>query len=270
MTSARMPVLDLDPIEETALLQVVWRAVETASPTAEPWDPFAQAVVAQAGGAALIARFTTGPDLYRRLHVAAVRVADGRLRAWGAEGEDRRQVVLLASGLDGRMAREVFSQGTSVFAVDRPRILDLYRRLSPPGMACPVPVPGNLVRPAEVLAALRAAGWRADRPTAFVAEGVMEFLGGAAMARLLGECAGAAAPGSLLLVQSLDPALVDRARAIGDTAFPWRRLPDPLSAFAHLPVEDVQTLSVTPQPGVGEIEADREPEPLTHVLALPL
>ena len=93
-----------------------------------------------------------------------------------------RQVVILAAGLDSRAYRLDWPDGTVVYEIDLPKVLDYKAETLASHGATPVadrrPVPVDLRH--DWPQALRDAGFDATRPTAWLAEGLLPFLPAAA------------------------------------------------------------------------------------------
>jgi methyltransferase (TIGR00027 family) len=99
-----------------------------------------------------------------------------------ASGAGIRQVVILAAGLDSRAYRLALPGGTVVYEIDLPKVLEYKAETLAGHGAAPIadrrPVPVDLRH--DWPQALRDAGFDADRPTAWLAEGLLPFLPGAA------------------------------------------------------------------------------------------
>lgn len=178
-------------------------------------DPFAEALVAAVGidfftrwaGGDLDAADVDVPGIpwgigpLTDLMVARTRFIDAFLTDAVTAGT--AQVVLLASGLDARGYRMTWPAGTTVFEIDQPAVLEfkaatLARLGARPAVELRQ-VGVDLRR--DWPAALRAAGLDPDRPTAWVAEGLLAFLPPDAQDRLLDDVTALSAPGSRLLTE---------------------------------------------------------------------
>lgn len=93
-----------------------------------------------------------------------------------------RQVVILAAGLDSRAYRLDWPTGTVVFEIDLPKVLEYKAETLAGHGAAPAvdrrPVPVDLRH--DWPQALRDTGFDTTRPTAWLAEGLLPFLPGAA------------------------------------------------------------------------------------------
>jgi methyltransferase (TIGR00027 family) len=126
-----------------------------------------------------------------------------------------RQVVILASGLDARAYRLPWPAGTTVYEIDQPQVIEFKSRALAEMGAQP-----TAHRRAVAIdlrddwpAALRAAGFDPDQPTAWSAEGLLGYLPPEAQDRLLDTLTALSAEGSRIATESMprrDPAL--RAR----------------------------------------------------------
>ncbi|NLU66085.1 SAM-dependent methyltransferase [Streptomyces sp. HNM0574] len=131
------------------------------------------------------------------------RAFDDHLRE--AVGHGITQVVLLAPGLDARPFRLRWPSGTVCFELDRPAVLDFkLRTLAERGAR-----PGCTHRPVRAglredwADALEAAGFERDRPTVWVAEGLLPCLPGEAEERLFARIGALSAPGSRIAVEQV-------------------------------------------------------------------
>lgn len=118
-----------------------------------------------------------------------------------------KQVVLLAAGLDSRAYRLPWADGTVVYELDRPRVLEFKRET----MARHGEVPTAERREVAIdlredwPAALRAAGFDPSEPSAWIAEGLLIYLPAAAQERLFAGIDGLAAPGSFVGIEEATP-----------------------------------------------------------------
>jgi len=128
-----------------------------------------------------------------------------------------RQIVILAAGLDSRAYRLRWADGTVIFEVDQPKVLEFKREvLSRHGDA-------STAQRREVAvdlranwpAALRANGFQPAEPSAWLAEGLLIYLPAAAQAELFTGIDSLAAPGSHVAVEEgepMDSAALEAAR----------------------------------------------------------
>ncbi|OMB94317.1 SAM-dependent methyltransferase [Mycobacterium sp. NS-7484] len=129
-----------------------------------------------------------------------------------------RQAVILASGLDSRAYRLPWPDGTVVYEIDQPEVIEFKTRtLADLGAA---PTAERRTVPIDLRddwpSALRAAGFDPDVPTAWCAEGLLIYLPPEAQDRLFDNIAALSAPGSAVAtefvpgIKDFDP---DKARA---------------------------------------------------------
>jgi methyltransferase (TIGR00027 family) len=182
----------------TATMVAAARAVATKSADPLINDPFAEPLVR-----------AVGVDFFTRLASGELDVADidgdaasglQRLVDWmavrtryfdefftEAAGAGIRQVVILASGLDSRAYRLAWPAGTTVFEVDQPQVIEFKTKTLSDLGAKPVAerrTVGIDLRE-DWPAALRQAGFQPDRPTAWLAEGLLRYLPPDAQDRML-------------------------------------------------------------------------------------
>jgi methyltransferase (TIGR00027 family) len=150
-----------------------------------------------------------------------------------------RQVVILAAGLDARAWRLPWPDGTTVYELDQPRVLDFkVSTLAEHGAepACNrVGVPVDLRQ--DWPTALQQAGFDASSPSAWLAEGLMMYLPAAAEELLFSRVHGLTATGSRIAVEALGPNFADpetrarqrermeRVQALMAKADPGRQVP---------------------------------------------
>ncbi|MFD0636159.1 SAM-dependent methyltransferase [Catenulispora yoronensis] len=187
-------------MSRTALAVARVRAFETAQPEPLFTDPYAQVFIEASG----IPMDVAGPasPLAKRLVAQGIlrtRHYDEQLMAAGVD-----QVVLLAAGLDARAFRLPWPEGTRVFELDLPPILAFKDRVLAEHGARPhcerIVLPLDLVDP-DWPNRLRAAGFDAARPSAWLAEGLLVYLDADQAAGLLGAVGELAAPGSILMLE---------------------------------------------------------------------
>lgn len=114
-----------------------------------------------------------------------------------------RQAIILASGLDARAYRLPWPAGTVVFELDQPEVIGAKSA----AMTDLGAVPSCDRRTVAIdlrddwPAALRAAGFDADAPTAWIAEGLLAYLPPEAQDRLFDDITSLSAPGSRLATE---------------------------------------------------------------------
>ncbi|WP_055405843.1 class I SAM-dependent methyltransferase [Mycobacterium sp. UM_11] len=175
----------------TALGVAAARAAETASEDPLINDPFAQVFVDAAGEgmwsiyadpAALAKAVELEPEVGSRIQLMidfmATRTAFFDEFFLGAADAGVRQVVILAAGLDARTWRLPWPDGTVVYELDQPKVLEFKSNTLREHGAEPK---AQLVNVAIDLrqdwpTALREAGFEPSRPAAWSAEGLVRYL----------------------------------------------------------------------------------------------
>lgn len=197
----------------TALGVAASRAVETAGTNPLIRDDFARVLVSSAGPAwARLAdpelEWLDGDQHGRRAHRVGIDYQAVRTHFFdayfdSAVGAGIRQVVILAAGLDSRAYRLNWSDGTAVYEVDQPKVLeyktDILREHGATPTASRRPVPVDLRD--DWPAALTAAGFDRTQPTAWLAEGLLPYLPSDAQDRLFEMLTALSAPGSQIAVE---------------------------------------------------------------------
>ncbi|MDT5349639.1 MAG: hypothetical protein QOH91_2926 [Mycobacterium sp.] len=137
-----------------------------------------------------------------------------------------RQAVILAAGLDTRAYRLAWPDGTVIFEVDQPRVIEFKTRTlaglgaTPTGDHRAVGIDLRDDWPT----ALRDSGFDTTQPTAWSAEGLLAYLPPDAQDRLFDNITGLSAPGSRLgtgYVANIRDRIEKRGREISER---WRRL----------------------------------------------
>lgn len=228
----------------TATMVAAARAMATRADNALINDPFAEPLV-RAVGVELLSRLASGEvnpaDLDDKDHPgrsagAMARMADNmavRTKFFDEFFVDAtqagiRQAVILASGLDSRAYRLPWPDGTVVYEIDQPQVIEFKTRTlaelgaSPTADRRPVAIDLREDWPT----ALRASGFDPAKPTAWSAEGLLGYLPPDAQDRLLDTVTELSAPGSRFATESVsnvDPAdrekMKERMQAISER---WR------------------------------------------------
>lgn len=197
----------------TALGVAAARAAETESDDPLIRDPFARVFVDAAGEGvwsiyadpALLAKAVAiEPDVQHRLQLMvdfmATRTAFFDEFFLGAAESGVRQVVILASGLDARSWRLPWPDGTVVYELDQPKVLQFKNETLREHGANPT---ARLVNIAVDLRqdwpkALQDAGFDPSQPSAWSAEGLIRYLPAQAQDLLFERILSLSAPGSWL------------------------------------------------------------------------
>jgi methyltransferase (TIGR00027 family) len=216
----------------TALGVAAARAAETESENPLINDPFARVFVNAAGDGmwsiyadpALLAKAVDlEPDIRARMRLMidfmATRTAFFDEFFLGAADSGVRQVVILAAGLDARAWRLPWPDGTVVYELDQPKVLEFKTNTLREHGAHPtarlVNVPIDLRQ--DWPKALQEAGFDASAPVAWSAEGLVRYLPAPAQDLLFERMHALSAPGSWLASNVpgagfTDPDLVRRQR----------------------------------------------------------
>jgi methyltransferase (TIGR00027 family) len=199
----------------TATMVAAARAVASKAEKPLISDPFAEPLV-QAVGIEFFARWVNGDVTAADVDVAEEawglqRMADlmsARTRYFDAFFADAtaagiRQAVVLASGLDARGYRLPWPDGTTVFEIDQPLVIE-FKKTTLEGLGVRPSVELRAV-PIDLRhdwpTALREAGFDAAQPSAWIAEGLLAFLPPDAQDRLLDNITELSAPGSRLAAE---------------------------------------------------------------------
>jgi len=197
-------------------------------------DPWAEPLVTAVGVdhfSAILAGDAPGDgsDVQRMAHGMAVRTRYFDDFLSDATSAGIRQAVILASGLDARAYRLMWPADTVVFDVDQAGVID-FKVATLTGLGAE---PTAEVRNVGVdlrddwPAALRANGFNAGKPTAWIAEGLLIYLPPDAQDRLFDHISALSRPGSRLATEFM-PTMDAFAGASGDNDEPggdrWRRL----------------------------------------------
>jgi len=122
-----------------------------------------------------------------------------------------RQAVILAAGLDARSWRLRWPDGTTVYELDQPRVLEFKSSTLAEHGAKPtcnrVAVPVDLRH--DWPTALQQAGFDPSAPSAWSAEGLMPYLPAAAQELLFDRVHGLTVAGSRVAVEALGPKFLD-------------------------------------------------------------
>jgi methyltransferase (TIGR00027 family) len=193
----------------TALLVNGWRAIHAVSPQPLVRDEYAKYFIAASADpylTGLLANPPTSEDAtaFPRLYGVQTRFFDDFFR-FAAHHAGIRQAVIVAAGLDSRAYRLEWPSGTTVFEVDQPKVLEFKARVLSEHGAEPnahrIEVAADLRE--DWLTALKAAGFDAQRPSAWSVEGLLAYLTGEAQDALFTRIDELSAPGSQVAVGAL-------------------------------------------------------------------
>ncbi len=202
-------------VGSTALFVATARALEAQKPDPLAVDPFAEMFCRAVGGPAADVLDGKNPD--HQLKTAEfgenfVNFQGARTRFFDnyflqAAEAGVRQVVILAAGLDSRAYRLAWPDGTTIFELDRPQVLDFKREVLAEQGATP-----NAERREIAIdlredwpQALRDSGFDASEPSAWIAEGLLIYLPAAAQQQLFAGIDALASAGSYVAVEDGAP-----------------------------------------------------------------
>ena len=203
----------LSSVGAAATAVAAQRAIATNSENPLIADPYAEPLV-EALGADYFIRFARGEmaadggdlsDVRAMVDSIALRTRYFDDFFLDAVNSGIRQAVILVSGLDTRAYRLSWPAGATVFEIDQPAVIGFKTRT----LARLGAVPPEPHRPLAVdlrddwPAALRAAGFDADVPTAWIAEGLLIYLPPDAQDQLLDNVDVLSAPGSRIATEDL-------------------------------------------------------------------
>ncbi|OBH08675.1 class I SAM-dependent methyltransferase [Mycobacterium sp. E3247] len=205
----------------TATMVAAGRAMATRDPRGLIHDPFAEPLV-RAVGVDFFTKMMDGElDLDAIENASLVRVqamVDGmavRTKYFDdyfvkATAHGIRQVVILASGLDSRAYRLPWPDGTVVYEIDQPRVIE-FKTTTLAGIGAE-PTATRRTVPIDLRAdwpaALKAAGFDTTAPTAWLAEGLLIYLPPEAQDRLFDNITALSVPGSTIATEFV-PGIVD-------------------------------------------------------------
>jgi methyltransferase (TIGR00027 family) len=209
-------------VGSTALFVAAARALEAQKPDPVAIDLYAEVFCRAVGGEWADLLDGGAPDHplktefgehFVNFQGVRTRYFDTYFRTAAAAGV--RQIVLLAAGLDSRGYRLPWPDGTVVFELDQPRVLEFKRET----LAAHGDAPTAERREVAVdlrndwPQALRDNGFDASRPSAFIAEGLLIYLPATAQHQLFAGIVSLAAPGSHLAVEEAVPLDADTFEA---------------------------------------------------------
>lgn len=241
-----------ESVGATALGVAAARAAETRSDAPLISDPFAQVFLDAVGDG--VWNWHSAPELPRELIEAepelplqmqamvgymASRTAFFDRFFLDATRGGTQQAVILAAGLDARAWRLPWPDGTTVYELDQPRVLEFKASTLAEHGAQPacnrIAVPVDLRQ--DWPEALQQAGFDPSKPSVWSAEGLMPYLPAAAQELLFERVQGLTASGSRVAVEALGPKFLDpesrakrrarmeRIRALMAEVDPQREIP---------------------------------------------
>jgi methyltransferase (TIGR00027 family) len=212
-------------VGSTALFVAASRALEAHKPQPLAVDPYAEVFCRAVGGEWADVVDGGAPEhvLHTEFGAQFVNFQGARTRYFDQYFGDVvaagvHQIVLLAAGLDSRAYRLPWQDGTVVYELDQPRVLEFKRQVlaghgdTPTALRREVPVDLRDDWPA----ALTAAGFDPARPSAWIAEGLLIYLPATAQETLFSGIDALTAPGSWVAVEESAPMPADAFAAKRD------------------------------------------------------
>jgi methyltransferase (TIGR00027 family) len=209
-------------VGSTALFVATARALEAQKPDPAAIDPYAHVFCRAAGGDWADVLDGRAPDhplktefgtYFVDFQAVRTRYFDSYFEAAAAVGV--RQIVILAAGLDSRAYRLSWPDGTVVFELDQPQVLEFKRD----ALAAHGGRPAAERREVAVdlrndwPQALRDSGFDPSKPSAWIAEGLLIYLPATAQRELFAGIDSLAAPGSHLALEESAPLAADTFEA---------------------------------------------------------
>jgi methyltransferase (TIGR00027 family) len=235
----------------TAVMVAAARARETDSPAPLIRDPFARILVegAEAGGwqkfldPGMQDRIATAdPEaaavFANMLSYQAVRTHFFDNFFTTAVAAGIRQVVILASGLDSRAYRLSWPQGTVVYEIDQPMVLEYKAAILGKHGAVPTAERREVAIDLrqDWPAALQTAGFDPARPTAWLAEGLLMYLPADAQDRLFEQISELSAPGSRVSAEAVRHHDEERRAQMRER---WEKMADDLEIERTVDIADL-------------------------------
>ncbi len=202
-------------VGSTALFVATARALEAQKPDPLAVDPYAEIFCRAVGGPAADVLDGKVPDHplktadfgehFVNFQGARTRYFDEYFRRAADAGV--RQVVILAAGLDSRAYRLDWPDGTTIFELDRPQVLDFKREVLTEHGAQPRAERREIAVDLreDWPQALRDSGFDAATPSAWIVEGLLIYLPAAAQEQLFTGIDCLASPGSHVAVEDGAP-----------------------------------------------------------------
>lgn len=205
----------------TATLVASGRAMATKDPRGLIDDPFADPLVRAVGvdffikmmdGELDLADFDNSSPARAQAMIDGIAVRTKYFDDYFADATNRgiRQAVILASGLDARAFRLPWPEGTVVYELDQPKVIE-FKTTTLAGIGAK-PTATRRTIPIDLRGdwptALQAAGLDSTAPTAWLAEGLLIYLPPEAQDRLFDNITALSAPRSTIATEFV-PGIVD-------------------------------------------------------------
>ncbi|CQD06594.1 methyltransferase, putative, family protein [Mycobacterium europaeum] len=198
----------------TATAVAAQRAIASQGPRPLLNDPFADPLVRAVGSEVFVKLLdneidrSDDPLLNRRAVNEQITVRTRYFDDFFMQATEAgiRQAVILASGLDTRAYRLPWPAGTLVYEIDQPDVIEFKTRVLADLGAAPAAERRTVAIDlrGDWPAALVGAGFDADAPTAWSAEGLLVYLPPEAQDRLFDNIVALSAPGSRIATEHMD------------------------------------------------------------------
>ena len=210
-------------VGSTALFVATARALEAQKPDPLAVDPYAELFCRAVGGRYADVLDGKAPDHelksddfgrhFVNFQGARTRYFDAYFRRVAEAGV--RQVVILAAGLDSRAYRLDWADGTTIFELDQPQVLEFKREVLEAHGAQPRAARREIAIDLreDWPQALRDNGFDATQPSAWIAEGLLIYLPAAAQEQLFTGIDSLSCPGSHVAVEDGAPHDADQYAA---------------------------------------------------------
>lgn len=199
----------------TAVMVAAARALEAAKPDPLAVDEYAEVFTRAVGGSwagVLDGRAPEHPLATNEFGVPFVNFQGSRTKYFddyfaAAIAAGVRQIVVLASGLDSRAYRLDWPDGTVIYELDQPQVLEFKREVLARNNARPKAERREIAVDLrdDWQAALIDSGFDRTRPSAWIAEGLLIYLPASAQEQLFLGIDALAAPGSWVAVEEGEP-----------------------------------------------------------------
>ena len=237
----------------TAVMVAAARARETDSAQPLISDPYARMLVAGAGAGTGMWEAFTSEDMAAKIAAAdpeaaavfsnmlsyqAVRTHFFDEFFTSAAAAGIRQVVILASGLDSRAYRLTWPDGTVVYEIDQPKVLQYKSATLSEAGVSPIADRREVAVDlrADWPAALAAAGFDTARPTAWLAEGLLMYLPSDAQDRLFEQITELSAPGSRVSAEAVRHHDEERRAQMRER---WQKMADDIGIERTVDIADL-------------------------------
>lgn len=214
----------MNPVAQTALLVAAMRAEESKRADRLFEDPFADALAGDEGRAVLARyRSVVGPSI--PIIEVRTRWYDDALARIGASGV--RQYVILAAGMDARAYRLPWAPGTRVFEVDQAEVIAAKARVLGDATAACARVAIGTSLADDWPRQIEAHGFDRSARTAWLVEGLLQYLDRAAVQALFARIDALSAPDSVALYDAVGqtllgaPPLAATLQMMRELGAPW-------------------------------------------------